>query len=131
MTIPIGAFRAADDLRGLRTLSYYDFAALQTATLPLGPVRLLAGRRRRAGHRLFLHARAGAAARARRGWSGRCSAGSLGADAALGPEDGRLGLGARHDDACFWEPSFSTAQGETLQVFGDRLSANLSYSYAF
>jgi hypothetical protein len=129
VTIPMVRSGQQADFEDVRTLSYYDFAALQTATLPVGPVRLLAG----AGVGLAMGyfstlepaLRPGEARMVR-----PIVRASLGADATVGPEEGRLGLGLGMT-LVFWEPRFSTAQGQTLAVFGDRLSANVSYTYAF
>ena len=56
--------------------------------------------------------------------------GSLGVDTVVGSPDGRLGLRIGGEPPLF-EPSYTTASGQRLQVFGDRLSANLMYSYTF
>ena len=45
MTIPSVTGGRVTSYEDVRTLSYYDFAALQTLGLPIGPVRLLAWRR--------------------------------------------------------------------------------------
>jgi hypothetical protein len=113
----------------VRTLSYYDFAALQTVGLPLGPVRLLAS----AGVGLALGHFSTLEPALRPGESRMIRPlvrGSLGVDAAVGSQDGRLGLTIGASLPLF-EPSFSTDTGQRLQVFGDRLSANLMYSYTF
>jgi hypothetical protein len=129
VTIPITRSGMETSFEDVRTLSYYDFALLQTGSLPLGPVRLVAA----AGIGLVIGyfstlepaLRPGEARMLR-----PVARGSLGADMTLGPDDGRLGLTVGTTLA-FWEPTFNTAQGRTLRVFGDRLSANVSYTYVF
>jgi hypothetical protein len=129
VTIPMVRSGQQTSFEGVRTLSYYDFAALQTATLPVGPVRLLAS----AGAGLAIGYFSTLEPALRPGEARMLRPlvrASLGADTTLGPEDGRLGI-ALGMTLVFWEPRFNTALGETLQVFGDRLSANVSYTYAF
>jgi hypothetical protein len=55
---------------------------------------------------------------------------SLGGDLEMGAQKGRLGVGVGMAVPLF-EPGFNTMAGQRLQPFGDRLSANVTYSYAF
>jgi hypothetical protein len=129
VTIPITVSGQPMTFEDLRTVSYYDFSLLQTATLPVGAIRLqaTAGVGLAIGYFSTLEPalRPGEARMLR-----PILRASIGGDMALGPAEGRLGLSLGMA-LLFWEPSFSTAQGQTLEVFGDRLSANLSYTYAF
>jgi hypothetical protein len=129
VNVPIGRSGQESTFEGVRTVSYYDFVALQTAALPLGRLRLLlaAGVGLAIGYFSTLEPalRPGEARMVR-----PLVRASGGGDVELGPGDGHLGLTVSMA-AVLREPSFSTAQGERLQVFGDRLSATLTYAYTF